>query len=231
MENDVRKMFFQKLLTSSDTSVISGTMDNLRKAQSMDHLDSKNATEEIPGEERPRSASPNLTLEKENLGVKAALDTNKSRVEDSGSPSVQEQRNKENKEPADTNEEKSNSEEEGFSTEAANDDKTPHDQQTGTASPQHSDETQTETVKKLKPLLAKRISSDSKRTHFSKENMNLNIDESTTSDRTEGIPESPASSRCRPFVDIPEFNWSVPHQRLLTELLFSIEKDIQVWKT
>lgn len=30
---------------------------------------------------------------------------------------------------------------------------------------------------------------------------------------------------------IPEFNWSQMHQRLLTDLLFSIETDIQMWRS
>lgn len=42
---------------------------------------------------------------------------------------------------------------------------------------------------------------------------------------------SPEQPKVRPYVDIPEFTWSNAHQRLLTELLFSIETDIQVWKT
>lgn len=29
---------------------------------------------------------------------------------------------------------------------------------------------------------------------------------------------------------IPEFKWSLMHQRLLTDLLFSIETDIQMWR-
>lgn len=44
------------------------------------------------------------------------------------------------------------------------------------------------------------------------------------------LPVSPRA-KCKPFVDIPEFSWSPMHQRLLTELLFSIEADMQVWKT
>ena len=43
--------------------------------------------------------------------------------------------------------------------------------------------------------------------------------------------KSPEQPKVRPYVDIPEFTWSNAHQRLLTELLFSIETDIQVWKT
>ena len=47
--------------------------------------------------------------------------------------------------------------------------------------------------------------------------------------------ESPSQStpkgKCRPYIDIPEFSWSSLHQRLLSELLFAIESDIQVWKT
>lgn len=29
---------------------------------------------------------------------------------------------------------------------------------------------------------------------------------------------------------VPEFKWSAMHQRLLTDLLFSIETDIQMWR-
>ena len=36
--------------------------------------------------------------------------------------------------------------------------------------------------------------------------------------------------RAPPF-RIPEFRWSYLHQRLLSDLLFSLEQDIQVWKT
>ncbi len=42
---------------------------------------------------------------------------------------------------------------------------------------------------------------------------------------------SPSRVKTRPYIDVPEFSWSVLHQRLLTELLFAIESDIQVWKT
>ena len=43
-------------------------------------------------------------------------------------------------------------------------------------------------------------------------------------------PNTP-SGKCRPYIDVPEFSWSPLHQRLLTELLFAVESDIQVWKT
>lgn len=43
--------------------------------------------------------------------------------------------------------------------------------------------------------------------------------------------QSTPKGKCRPFIDIPEFSWSALHQRLLSELLFAIESDIQVWKT
>ncbi len=36
--------------------------------------------------------------------------------------------------------------------------------------------------------------------------------------------------RAPPF-RIPEFRWSYLHQKLLSDLLFSLEQDIQVWKT
>ena len=67
-------------------------------------------------------------------------------------------------------------------------------------------------------------------------NSNLNSPDNLASstseaDLTSEVPSSPSKAKCRPFIDIPEFNWSQAHQRLLTELLFSIEKDLQVWKT
>ncbi|XP_012557946.1 neurobeachin isoform X1 [Hydra vulgaris] len=65
-------------------------------------------------------------------------------------------------------------------------------------------------------------------------NLNLSSKEETLTpeaDLTSEVPTSPSKTKCRPFIDIPEFNWSQPHQKLLSELLFSIEKDIQVWKT
>lgn len=34
----------------------------------------------------------------------------------------------------------------------------------------------------------------------------------------------------RSIFRIPEFRWSQMHQRLLTDLLFSIETDIQMWR-
>eukprot|EP00795_Rhopilema_esculentum_P000600 gene600-10293_t len=42
---------------------------------------------------------------------------------------------------------------------------------------------------------------------------------------------STPKGKCRPYIDIPEFSWSELHQRLLTELLFAVESDLQVWKT
>ena len=36
--------------------------------------------------------------------------------------------------------------------------------------------------------------------------------------------------RAPPF-RIPEFRWSYLHQKLLSDLLFSLEQDVQVWKT
>lgn len=35
----------------------------------------------------------------------------------------------------------------------------------------------------------------------------------------------------RPPFRIPEFRWSYIHQRLLADVLFSLETDIQVWRT
>ena len=47
----------------------------------------------------------------------------------------------------------------------------------------------------------------------------------------EATGPSPSKPKSRPYVDVPEFTWSMLHQRLLTELLFAVESDIQVWKT
>lgn len=52
----------------------------------------------------------------------------------------------------------------------------------------------------------------------------------TGAEATEEGPNTP-SGKCRPYIDVPEFSWSPLHQRLLTELLFAVESDIQVWKT
>ena len=41
--------------------------------------------------------------------------------------------------------------------------------------------------------------------------------------------ESSSSARSTMF-RIPEFRWSHMHQRLLTDLLFSIETDVQMWR-
>ena len=35
----------------------------------------------------------------------------------------------------------------------------------------------------------------------------------------------------RPPFRIPEFRWSYIHQRLLSDVLFSLETDIQVWRS
>ena len=60
-------------------------------------------------------------------------------------------------------------------------------------------------------------------------------DEDDDKDQKQPIDASSSQStpktKCRPYIDIPEFAWSPLHQRLLSELLFAIESDIQVWKT
>ncbi|KAG7314175.1 hypothetical protein KOW79_022671 [Hemibagrus wyckioides] len=50
---------------------------------------------------------------------------------------------------------------------------------------------------------------------------------STSTQNREGSSSSPRSSMFR----IPEFKWSHMHQRLLTDLLFSIETDVQMWRS
>lgn len=49
---------------------------------------------------------------------------------------------------------------------------------------------------------------------------------STLAQNRDGSSSSPRSSMFR----IPEFKWSHMHQRLLTDLLFSIETDVQMWR-
>ena len=60
-------------------------------------------------------------------------------------------------------------------------------------------------------------------------------EEDNSKEEKQSLQESPSQStpkgKCRPYIDVPEFNWSPLHQRLLSELLFAIESDIQVWKT
>ena len=55
----------------------------------------------------------------------------------------------------------------------------------------------------------------------------------TTDDDLNGATSNTSTpkGKCRPYIDIPEFSWSELHQRLLTELLFAVESDLQVWKT
>ncbi|KAK3507572.1 hypothetical protein QTP70_028645, partial [Hemibagrus guttatus] len=50
---------------------------------------------------------------------------------------------------------------------------------------------------------------------------------STSTQNRDGSSSSPRSSMFR----IPEFKWSHMHQRLLTDLLFSIETDVQMWRS
>lgn len=48
----------------------------------------------------------------------------------------------------------------------------------------------------------------------------------TSAQNRDGSASSSRSSMFR----IPEFKWSHMHQRLLTDLLFSIETDVQMWR-
>ena len=45
-----------------------------------------------------------------------------------------------------------------------------------------------------------------------------------------GKPEPEGAGNYKAHVNIPEFLWSPIHQRLLGDLLFAIESDVQVWK-
>nr|XP_014344056.1 PREDICTED: lipopolysaccharide-responsive and beige-like anchor protein isoform X1 [Latimeria chalumnae] len=51
------------------------------------------------------------------------------------------------------------------------------------------------------------------------------------SDSNERKKDSPTATRSATMFRIPEFKWSHMHQRLLTDLLFSIETDVQMWRS
>ena len=47
---------------------------------------------------------------------------------------------------------------------------------------------------------------------------------------TAGTSDGDSKSTFRAYVNIPEYLWSAVHQRLLGDLLFAIETDVQVWR-
>uniref|UniRef100_A0A8C8A2H6 Neurobeachin n=1 Tax=Oryzias sinensis TaxID=183150 RepID=A0A8C8A2H6_9TELE len=55
----------------------------------------------------------------------------------------------------------------------------------------------------------------------------LELKDASSAVRVEGGTPAPRSTMFR----IPEFRWSHMHQRLLTDLLFSIETDVQMWRS
>lgn len=213
---DMRKMFFQKLLHGGSTSVISGQLDNMRKAQSMDNLnfDDNEQTNDESSEHkqtsnnRPRSASPTLSLRTKEGSEKGSDVAVQGSISDL--------------------------------SESTNNLKINNDSVDDGASASEEFRSEPDSIDSpLKVPLAKRLSSDSKVTNYAKDNLEISLRENEVdSNQSEHggstMPESPASSeksKCRPFLDIPEFTWSPAHQKLLTELLFSIEKNIQVWRT
>ncbi|XP_066920240.1 lipopolysaccharide-responsive and beige-like anchor protein, partial [Clytia hemisphaerica] len=219
-DSDTRKMFFEKLLKGGSTSVISGQMDSIRKAQSLDNLNTDATVEEIDGKEKKDKNSPKLNDRPR-----------------SASPSLPSSRN-ETKNTNDDGEDidKSTTDEQVKDTESVDNREESVKSTEDVASEPDSIDSP------LKLPLSKRLSSDSKVTNYAKDNLpsspsaggdGSDVD-SDQADNGSSVPQSPASSeksKCRPFLDIPEFSWSPAHQKLLTELLFSIEKDIQVWKT
>jgi hypothetical protein len=60
-----------------------------------------------------------------------------------------------------------------------------------------------------------------------------NVDESGSHKRQKSTSSRPMFSPgpSRPPFRIPEFKWSYIHQRLLSDVLFSLETDIQVWRS
>ena len=59
---------------------------------------------------------------------------------------------------------------------------------------------------------------------------NLACNKKETSGATPSHQIFSPGPRAPPF-RIPEFRWSYLHQKLLSDLLFSLEQDVQVWKT
>lgn len=53
---------------------------------------------------------------------------------------------------------------------------------------------------------------------------------SPSSAATAGTSDGDSKSTYRAYVNIPEYLWSPIHQRLLGDLLFAIESDVQVWR-
>ena len=176
-ESDLRKQFFEKLLLrNSGASVISGSLDDLRRLQTDDnHLDDENNAH---FDNRPRSASPTFYRNSDNkINLEKNRGTNNSLIED----------NQDGISPNDN----SNSKLRG------------HNLKLDLSSVDHQQSLET-------PM------SETER--------------SVTDSHLDEGSISPEKSKTRPYVDIPEFAWSPAHQRLLTELLFSVEKDLQVWK-
>ena len=58
----------------------------------------------------------------------------------------------------------------------------------------------------------------------------LNINRTQSTSGREGHRIFSPGPRAPPF-RIPEFRWSYLHQKLLSDLLYSLEQDVQVWKT
>lgn len=177
-ESDLRKHFFEKLLLKdSGASVISGSLDDLRRLQSADnHLD-----DESNGysDNRPRSASPTFY------------------------------RNSDNKINLEKNGGASNSFIE--------------DNQDGNSSNDNSN-------LELRGKLDLKLDLSSVHHQQSVEGHMSETERSVTDSQLDEGSMSPEKSKTRPYIDIPEFAWSPAHQRLLTELLFSVEKDLQVWR-
>ena len=190
MENDLRRMFFEKLLLKeSGTSVISGSLDELRRTQSCEDLNEngKENDELNEPDNRPRSASPTVNIEKQ----------------------VEITKNEEVKS------------EENIPSELQNKPEVVETEETAASQPID----QSEVSKVQQEQETQSIELDLTSTEI------LETNGVSDENQRDGPPKSPDKAKCRPYVDIPEFTWSHAHQRLLTELLFSIEKDIQVWKT
>ena len=176
-ESDLRKQFFEKLLLrDSGASVISGSLDDLRRLQTgNNHLDDESNADL---DNRPRSASPTFYRNSDNkMNLEKNMGTNNSFIEDN---------------------------------------------QDGISSNDNSN---------LK-LRGNNLNLDLSSVDHqqSVETPMSETERSVTDSQLDEGSMSPEKSKTRPYVDIPEFAWSPAHQRLLTELLFSVEKDLQVWR-
>lgn len=125
----------------------------------------------------------------------------------------------------------------------------------GIKTPEHHDESETNTRKNFlsndsalpsslsddSPSMESKTNNSSPSTSASEEadkNLDSTVPQSQNEDNSNGKRARSGNNRpmfspgpTRPPFRIPEFKWSYIHQRLLSDVLFSLETDIQVWRS